>query len=143
MVEPYAQFLAFLVDDTVAEVHAEIALRASTDVNIAALVAEVVCRAVTVGQQRRYCGGHIDGRGKVTVAQRGLLSRSNGFFDLGEFVLLDRLFLEWRDVLLKGDLLVQVGLVVLSVHRSERERCHQHGDIYFFHLHNHHILYNV
>ena len=71
-VEPHAQFLAFLIEDAVAEVEAEVGLRATTHVQIAALVTEVVCRAVAVGQERGDVGRNLNGCHQVAVAQVGL-----------------------------------------------------------------------
>ena len=61
VVEPHAQFLALLVNEAISEIHAEVGLRATAQVQITALVAEVVGRAVAVGQQGGNRGGDIDG----------------------------------------------------------------------------------
>ena len=50
VIEPHAQFLMFLVDDAVAEVHPEVSLGADSKVEVAPLVTKVVRRAVTIGQ---------------------------------------------------------------------------------------------
>ena len=83
VVEPYTQFLALLVQDAVTKIYPEVGLRARTHVQIAALGAEVVRRAVAVGEQRGNRGWHINGRGQVAVAQLGLSSRCRRLLDLG------------------------------------------------------------
>ena len=141
MVEPEFQLLVLLVDDTVTKVHTEVGLSSGTDVKVTALVAEVVRRAVAVGEQRRDACRHLDGRGQVTVAQRGLGTRAGGFLDLGQLVLLDRLFLKGSDVLLEGNFLGELLRLVLGVHAVNSKCSQQHGDIYIlFHLYHDYII---
>ena len=132
VVEPHAQFLALLVNEAISEIHAEVGLGATAQVQITALIAEVVGRTIAVGQQGGNRGGDIDGRSEVTVSQLGLLARRSGSLDLGELVFLDRLLLEGCDVLLEGDFLVQVGFFL--GHCPVQGECgQQHANIYLLH----------
>ena len=132
VVEPHAQFLALLVNEAISEIHAEVGLGATAQVQITALIAEVMGRAVAVRQQGGNRGGDIDGRSEVTVSQLGLLARRSGSLDLGELVFLNRLLLERCDVLLEGDFLVQVGFIL--GHCPVQGECgQQHANIYLLH----------
>ena len=132
VVEPHAQFLALLVNEAISKIHTEVGLCATAQVQITALVTEVVGRAVAVGQQGGNRGGDIDGRSEVTVSQLGLLARRSGSLDLGELVFLNRLLLERCDVLLEGDFLVQVGFIL--GHCPVQGECgQQHANIYLLH----------